>query len=73
MVDLWSSGITLYAMLCGCLPFDEESKTALYEKILACRFPIPKYISASAADLLKKLLIRDVGKRIGVKDILNHP
>ena len=73
MVDIWSSGITLYAMLCGCLPFDEESKTALYEKILACKFPIPKYISSAAADLLKKILVREVGKRISVKDILNHP
>lgn len=73
MVDIWSSGITLYAMLCGCLPFDEESKTALYEKILACRFPIPKYISTGAADLLRKLLVKDVNKRINVKDILSHP
>jgi serine/threonine protein kinase len=73
MVDIWSSGITLYAMLCGCLPFDEESKTALYEKILSCRFPIPKYISTAAADLLKKILVKDVDKRLRVKDILNHP
>lgn len=73
MVDIWSSGITLYAMLCGCLPFDEESKTVLYEKILACRFPIPKYISAAVADLLKKILVKDVDKRLRVKDILNHP
>lgn len=73
MVDIWSSGITLYAMLCGCLPFDEESKTALYEKILACKFPIPKYISSSGADLLKKILIREVKKRISAKEILNHP
>lgn len=65
-VDLWSSGITLYAMLCGYLPFDEESKTALYEKILQCKFAIPKYLSSSAADLLKKLLVRDVKKRLDI-------
>lgn len=71
-MDIWSSGITLYAMLCGCLPFDEESKTALYEKILACRFPVPKYISTRAIDLLKGILVRDARKRLNVNEILNH-
>lgn len=60
-------------MLCGCLPFDEESKTALYEKILACKFPIPKYISSKAADLLKRILTRDVTKRLSIEEILKHP
>ena len=72
-MDIWSSGITLYAMLCGFLPFDEESKTALYDKILQCKFSVPKSISSNAADLLKKILTKDASKRIGVEDILRHP
>lgn len=72
-VDIWSSGITLYAMLCGYLPFEEESKTALYDKILACRFPIPRFISSNAADLLRLILVRDPKHRPSVEDLLMHP
>lgn len=56
LVDIWSSGITLYAMLCGFLPFDEDSKSALYKKILNCKFEVPEHVSASAKDLLHKIL-----------------
>lgn len=72
-VDIWSSGITLYAMLCGYLPFDEDSKSLLYEKILSCKFPIPKFLSTGASDLLKKILVRDVKKRLSISQILAHP
>jgi serine/threonine protein kinase len=59
-------------MLCGELPFEEESKSTLYEKILACKFSIPKYLSTSAVDLIKKVLVRDPKKRLNVEGILNH-
>lgn len=29
-VDVWSSGITLYAMICGYLPFEEAETALLY-------------------------------------------
>lgn len=72
-VDIWSSGITLFAMLCGYLPFDEESKEVLYEKILACKIAIPSHVSLEASELLKKLLNRDPAKRPSAEDILSHP
>ena len=33
-VDVWSSGITLFAMICGYLPFEESETALLYQKIL---------------------------------------
>ena len=32
-VDIWSSGIILYALLCGFLPFEDQNTAKLYQKI----------------------------------------
>ena len=72
-IDIWSSGITLYAMLCGCLPFDDTSKSKLYQKILSCSYSLPAEVSIEARDLLNKILVREPEARLRVSDILNHP
>ena len=35
-IDVWSTGIILFAMLCGYLPFEDKNNDVLFDKILEC-------------------------------------
>jgi 5'-AMP-activated protein kinase, catalytic alpha subunit len=72
MVDIWSSGVILYAMLCGCLPFEDPETSKLYQKILAGEYKIPKTLSEDAKDMLSHILTVDPAKRFRIEDIRRH-
>lgn len=44
-VDIWSSGITLYAMLVGYLPFEDSDTGILYKKIILGQYEEPEHLS----------------------------
>ena len=72
-VDIWSCGITLFTMLCGCLPFEDPNTDKLYKKILSCDINFPNHLSINAKDMLKKLLTVTPEKRITIQEIKKHP
>ncbi|OMJ87208.1 hypothetical protein SteCoe_11134 [Stentor coeruleus] len=71
-VDIWSSGVILFAMICGYLPFEDPNTGELYKKILACNYKTPKFISPEAKDLIKCILVTDPDKRFNINDIRDH-
>ena len=71
--DLWSSGIVLYSMLVGTLPFDDHEINSLYDQIKIGTFYIPSTLSLEAIDFLKKILQVEPKKRINLEQIKQHP
>ena len=72
-VDIWSSGIVLYTMVCGFLPFEDDNQNILFRKIAKGLFSLPSFLSQSCKDLLKKILVTDPKKRFGFEEIKHHP
>eukprot|EP00800_Vazella_pourtalesii_P005413 TRINITY_DN16347_c0_g1_i1.p1 TRINITY_DN16347_c0_g1~~TRINITY_DN16347_c0_g1_i1.p1 ORF type:complete len:473 (+),score=20.15 TRINITY_DN16347_c0_g1_i1:117-1535(+) len=76
-VDWWSLGALMYDMLTGAPPFLGENRKQSIEKILSGKLLLPPYLSQIARDILRRLLNRCVGKRLGstrndAKEIKSH-
>ncbi len=52
-------------------PFFDEHPFRIYEKILEGKVSWPVYLSPTSKDLIKKLLVRDVTRRLGSLKVCN--
>ncbi|KAI9202021.1 briggsae CBR-CMK-1 protein [Polychytrium aggregatum] len=76
-VDVWSMGVITFVLLSGYTPFYAEDQPTLFAQIMTADYafdPDPwDTISASAKDLIRKLLVVDPSKRLTAEEALRHP
>jgi len=77
-VDTWALGVIVFVLLCGCLPFDDDSATVPSDDLVKAKFVLrfprwAKNLSPSAKDLLSHLLDVNPRTRYTAEQALNHP
>lgn len=76
-VDTWALGVIVFVLLCGCLPFDDDSATVPSDDLVRAKFVLrfprwAKNLSPSAKDLLSHLLDVNPSRRYTAEQALDH-
>lgn len=72
-VDVWGCGILLYLMLVGEFPFEDVTISNVLSRVCKGIYTIPSFVSSSASDLIRQMLMVLPTSRIKVAEIMQHP
>ncbi|XP_060849474.1 death-associated protein kinase related-like isoform X2 [Rhopalosiphum padi] len=75
--DMWSLGVTTYALLTGFSPFGGDTDQETFCNISNADIDFPdelfEDVSEEAVDFIRKLLVKDPRERLTAKECLKHP
>ncbi|KXT04440.1 hypothetical protein AC578_3623 [Pseudocercospora eumusae] len=72
-VDVWSFGIVLYVLVCGKVPFDDQSMPQLHAKIKKGVVEYPPWLSPECRGLIARMLTTNPSERATLQEIMTHP
>jgi serine/threonine protein kinase len=72
-VDLWSYGCVLFSLITGLPPFTSYSREQTAALASNASYSLPADVDADAADLIKKLLVKDQSQRPSISCVFGHP
>lgn len=76
-VDLWSTGVIAYTLLCGYSPFRSDDKAELIRETTRGKVTFHdrfwKHVSEPAKDFIRRLLVVDPRQRLTAAQALEHP
>lgn len=72
-VDVWSFGVVLYVLVCGKVPFDDQSMPVLHARIKRGMVDYPSWLSSDCKHILSRMIDVNPSTRATLEEIMSHP
>jgi len=77
-VDTWALGVLTFVLVCGCLPFDDDTSAVKSDAVIQSKFRLrfpswSRNLSSSARDVLSHLLDINPNTRYTAEQAMRHP